>query len=166
MGPRAGSNVRLKHRRDLQNTSSIFNTSLADFCEPSATRMAGYLLSGIFDCDLYSVPELQYGFKVDEVSEQALKLDSHMRAFTSRNLSYHSDSLNVFLGVASRYSTHNGLRLLLGMCVWVCQFPNRKPSLQHKFALSVSSWTHAAQRVVEDAEIYVATCPQRAQFPL
>ena len=111
---------------------------------------------------------VKYGFKtsaVDEVSEQVLKLDSHIRAFTSRNLSYDSDSLNAFLGVAVRYSTDNGLCLLLGMPVLAGLFANGKPVLQDTFALSVSAWTHAAQRVAEDAEMYVADCPLRAQFP-
>jgi hypothetical protein len=87
--------------------------------------------SGIFDRDLHRVPELQYGFNTpgvkEEVSEQVLKLDSHIRAFTSRNLSYYSDSLNAFLGVAARYFTNNdGLCLLVGMPVWVGVFANRK----------------------------------------
>jgi hypothetical protein len=140
---------------------------LVDLYDPSGTRMADYMLSGIFDGDLHRVPELRYGFKtsaVDEVSEQVLKLDSHIRAFTSRNLSYDSDSLNAFLGVAARYSTDNGL-CLLGMPVLAGLFANGKPGLQDTFALSVSAWTRAAQRVAEDAEMYVADCPRRAQFP-
>ena len=67
------------------------------------------------------MPELQYGFKAsdveEEASEQVLKLDSHIRAFTSRNLSYDGDLLNAFLGVAARYLTNGGLSLLLGMPV-------------------------------------------------
>ena len=103
--------------------------------------------SDIFDRDLHRVPELQYGFNIpgvkEEVSEQVLKLDSHIRAFTSRNLSYYSDSLNAFLGVAARYFTNNdGLCLLVGMPVWVGVFTNRKPGLQDTFALSITAWTH------------------------
>ncbi|MCJ1456806.1 hypothetical protein MMC28_007171 [Mycoblastus sanguinarius] len=136
--------------------------------DPSHTRSADYMLSGIFDGDLHRMPELQYGFKasgVDEVSEQVLKLDRHIRAFTSRNLGYDSDSLNAFLGVAARYSTNSGLYLLLGMPVWAGLFATGKPGLQDTFVLSVSTWTHAAQRVAEDAEMYVVDCPRRPQFP-
>ena len=131
-------------------------------------RMADYVLSGIFDGDLHRVPELQYGFKPTsdvEVSQQVLKLDSHIRAFTSRNLSYDSDSLNAFLGVAARYSADNSLYLLFGIPVWVGLFANEKPGLQDTFALSVSTWTHTADRVAEGAEMYVVECPRRVQFP-
>jgi len=141
---------------------------LVDLSDQSGTRMADYMLSGIFNGDLHRVPELQYGFKssaIDEVSEQVLKLDGHIQAFTSRNLSYDSDSLNAFLGIAARYSTNNGLCLLLGMPVLAGLFANEKPGLQDTFALFVSGWTHAAQRVAGDAEMYVADCPRRAQFP-
>ena len=123
--------------------------NILDLYDPSHTRFADYMLSGIFDGDLHRVPELQYGFKtsdVNEVSEQVQKLDSHIRAFTSRNLSYDSDSLNAFLGVAARYSTNGGLCLLLGMPVWAGLFATGKPGLQDTFALSVSAWAHPAQR--------------------
>ena len=48
---------------------------LTHFNDASGTRMADYMLSGIFDGDLHRVPELQYGFttsKVNEISEQVL----------------------------------------------------------------------------------------------
>ena len=141
---------------------------ILDLYDPSHTRFADYMLSGIFDGDLHRVPELQYGFKtsgVEEVSEQVLKLDSHIRAFTSRNLSYDYDSLNAFHGVAAQYSTNGGLCLLLGMPVWAGLFATEKPGLQDTFALSVSAWAHAAQRVAEDAEMYIVDCPRRPQFP-
>lgn len=136
--------------------------------DPSRTRSADYMLSGIFDGDIHRTPELQYGFKAsigNEVFEQILKLDSHIRAFTSRNLGHDSDSLNAFLGVAAQYSTNSGLYLLLGMPVWAGLFATGKPGLQDTFALSVSAWTHAAQQVAEDAEMYVVDCPRRPQFP-
>jgi hypothetical protein len=145
--------------------------ALIELSDPSGTRMADYMLSGIFDGDLHRVPELQYGFNApaveeEEVSEQVLKLDSHVRAFTSRNLSYDSDSLNAFLGAAARYSTNNdGLCLLVGMPVWAGVFANKKPGLQNTFALSVTAWTHAGQRTEKNAEMYVVDCPRRAQFP-
>ena len=44
-------------------------------------------------------------------------------------------------------------------------FANGKPRLQDTFALSVSAWTHAAQQVAKDAEMFVANCPRRSQFP-
>lgn len=141
---------------------------LLDLHNPCGTRMADYMLSGIFDGDLHRVPELQYGFKVpavEEVSEQVLKLDSHIRAFTSRNLSYDGDSLSAFLGVAAQYSTEDGLCLLLGMPMWAGRFADSRPGVQHTFALSLSAWTHAAKPVAENAEMYVADCPRRAQFP-
>lgn len=93
---------------------------ILDLYDPSRTRFADYMLSGIFDGDAHRVPEIQYGFKtsdIEEVPEQVLKLDSHIRAFTSRNLSYDSDSLNAFLGVAAQYSTNSGLCLLLSQLV-------------------------------------------------
>ncbi|KAN0094178.1 HET domain containing protein [Hyaloscypha variabilis] len=142
---------------------------IIDLYDPTKTRFADYMLSGIFDGDIHRVPELQYGFKssdIDgEVPEQVLRLDSHIRTFTSRNLSYDGDSLNAFLGVAARYSTDSGLSLLLGMPVWAGQFATGKPGLQNTFALSVSSWTHTAPPVDKDAEMYVMKCPRRPQFP-
>jgi hypothetical protein len=64
---------------------------LLDLYDPCGSRMADYMLAGIFDRDMHRLPELQYVFEipaVEEVSDQVLKLDSHIRAFTSRNLSY------------------------------------------------------------------------------
>jgi Heterokaryon incompatibility protein (HET) len=141
---------------------------ILDLCDPSKTRFADYMLSGIFDGDLHRVPQLQYGFKksdVDEVSEQVLKLDGHVRVFTVRDLSYDNDSLNAFLGIAARYSTTNGLCLLLGMPIWAGLFATGKPGLQDTFALSISAWTHTTPRVAKDAEMYVMYCPRRPQFP-
>ena len=141
---------------------------LVNLYDRSGTRMADYMLSGIFDADLHRVPELQYGFKTSvmtEISDQIQKLDSHIHAFTSRSLSYDSDSLNAFLGIAVQYSNDNGLCLLLGVPVFAGLFANGEPGLQDTFALSISTWTHAAPRMVEDAEIYVTDCRQRAQFP-
>ena len=148
----------------------VLNESIEQpvFRDPSGTRMADCMLSGIFDGDFHRVPELQYGFKksaAEAVAEQVTKLDSHIRAFTSRSLSYDSDSLNAFLGVAARYSTDRGLSLLLGIPVWTGLFADGKPGLQHTFALSISAWTHAAEPVEQNAEMYVAHCPRQAQFP-
>lgn len=134
----------------------------------STSRMANFMLSGIFDGDLHRVPELQYGYSPSdftEVSKQIATLDSHIRAFTSRNLTNESDSLNAFLGIAARYSTNNGLHLLLGMPVLAGLFANGKPGLQDTFALSLSAWTHTAKPATRDAEMYVADCPRRKQFP-
>jgi hypothetical protein len=142
---------------------------IIDLYDPSETRFADYMLSGIFDGDIHRMPELQYGFKAsdveEEVSEQVLKLDSHIRSFTSRNLSYDGDALNAFLGVAARYSSNNGLCLLLGMPVWAGKFATGKPRAQDTFGLSISAWTHTAQPVEKDAEMYVVDCPRRPQFP-
>lgn len=141
---------------------------ILDLYDPSKTRFADYMLSVIFNGDLHRVPRLQYGFKtsdVDEVSEQVLKLDGHVRAFIKRNLRYDSDSLNAFLGIAARYSSTNGLCLVMGMPVWAGLFATGKPGPQDAFALSVSAWTHTAQRVAKDAEMYVIHCPRRPQFP-
>ncbi|MCJ1231587.1 hypothetical protein MMC12_008265 [Toensbergia leucococca] len=136
--------------------------------DSSGARYADYMLSGIFDGDLHRVPKLQYGFNIsgaEEVSKQVLKLVSHICAFTSRNLSYDSDSLNAFLGIAAKYSSNSGLCVLLGMPVWASQFATERPGLQDTFALSISGWTHAAQRLEKDAEMYVVNCPRRSQFP-
>jgi hypothetical protein len=136
--------------------------------DPCGSRMADYMLAGIFDGDMHRLPELQYGFEipaVEEVSDHVLKLDSHIRAFISRNLSYDGDSLSAFLGVAARYSCPGGLRLFVGIPVWAGPFANGQPGAQHTFALSLSSWTHIAERVAGSIELYVADCPRRAQFP-
>ncbi|KAE9381913.1 HET-domain-containing protein [Stipitochalara longipes BDJ] len=142
---------------------------IIDLYDPTETRFADYMLSGIFDGDGHRVPELQYGFKAsdvdEEVSEQVSRLDSHIRAFTSRNLSYDGDSLNAFLGVAARYSTNNGLSLVLGMPVWAALFATGKPGLQDTFALSISAWTHTATPIANEAEMYVVNCQRRPQFP-
>jgi hypothetical protein len=141
---------------------------IIDLYDPSETRFADYMLSGIFDGDIHRVPELQYGFKAsdvkEEVSEQVLKLDSHIRSFTFRKLSYDGDALNAFLGVAARYSSNSGL-CLLGMPVWAGKFATGKPGAQYTFGLSISAWTHTAQPVEKDAEMYVVDCPRRPQFP-
>lgn len=93
---------------------------ILDLYDPFKTRFADYMLSGIFNGDLHRVHQLQYGFKtsdVDEISEQVLKLDGHVRAFITRNLSCDSDSLNAFLGIAAHYSSINDLCLVMGMPV-------------------------------------------------
>ncbi|KAM0797691.1 heterokaryon incompatibility protein-domain-containing protein [Usnea florida] len=149
-------------------TNESLDLPLLDLSGPSGTRMTDYMLSGIFNGDLHRVPELQYGFElpaIDEISEQVLMLDSHINAFTSRNLSYDSDSLNAFQGIAAQYSTNDGLCLLLGIPVLAGPFADGQPGLQNTFALSVSAWTHTAQRVARDAEMYVADCPRRSLFP-
>lgn len=141
---------------------------LLDLYDPSETRFADFMLSGIFDGDLHRVPEMQYGFQtpdVVDVLQQVLKLSSHIRAFTRRNLSYDSDALNAFLGIAARYSTNKGLSLLLGLPVWTGSFATGKPGLQDTFALSTSSWIHIAPRTVKDLEMFVTDCRRRPQFP-
>ncbi|RYP60223.1 hypothetical protein DL769_008212 [Monosporascus sp. CRB-8-3] len=135
--------------------------------EPGAP-MPDYMLSGIFEGDMHRVPELQYGFRAGkrEASGQSVrKLDGHVRAYTSRKLTNAGDSLNAFLGVAARYSDESGLSLLLGIPVWAGLFGDGKPGLQHTFALSISGWMHSAKRIADDAEMYVASCPRREEFP-
>lgn len=116
-----------------------------------------------------SIHELQYGFKIsaiDQVSDQVTKMNSHIRAFTSHNLSHETDSLKAILEITARYSTDNALCLLLGMPVWARSFADAKSALPHIFALSVSTWTHAAApQVAKDAEMYVTDCPRRDRFP-
>lgn len=85
-------------------------------------------------------------------TSQVPELNSHIRAFTSRMLSHENDSLSAFLGVAARYSTGDGPRLLLKMPVWAGQFANSKPGVQHNFALSLAAWMHVANRMAEGAE--------------
>ena len=94
--------------------------------------MANYMLSGIFEGDMHSLPNLQYGFHASSttrppVGQQIQQLANHIRAYTSRNLSKDSDSLNAFLGIAAHYSMDKGLSLLLGLPVWTGSFADRKP---------------------------------------
>ena len=49
--------------------------------------------------------------------------------------------------------------------MWTGRFGNRKPGLRDTFALSISTWTHAAQQVTRGAKMYVADCTRRPQFP-
>ena len=154
-------------------TNESLDLPLQHLHDQSGTRMSPYMLSGVFDGDLHRVPTLQYGFQAptkDEVSEQVRELDSHVHAFTTRTLSYASDSLNAFLGIASHYSTNDGLCLVLGLPVWAGLFANGEPGLQHTFALSLSAWAHTAPPETLDADyygadVYNAECPRRTQFP-
>ncbi|RYP13467.1 hypothetical protein DL765_006880 [Monosporascus sp. GIB2] len=135
--------------------------------EPGAP-MPDYMLSGIFEGDVHRVPELQYGFQPrrhEEGGQSVQKLDSHIRAYTSRKLTNSGDSLNAFLGVAAHYSDESGLSLLLGIPIWAGLFGDGKPGLQHTFALSISGWMHSAKRIADGAEMYVASCPRREKFP-
>ena len=99
--------------------------------QPSAP-MANCMLSGIFEGDMHSLRHLQYGFHASShtrppVGQQIQQLANHIRAYTSRNLSKDSDSLNAFLGIAAHYSMDKGLSLLLGLPVWTGSFADRKP---------------------------------------
>ncbi|KAI0376121.1 heterokaryon incompatibility protein-domain-containing protein [Hypomontagnella monticulosa] len=151
--------------------SEAVNLPLGILVDDTGTRFDDYNLSGIFDGDIHRVPELQYGYRIsatDDVAEQVRKLDSHIRTFTSRTLSYDSDSLNAFMGVAACYTgVNDGLALLLGIPVWAGEFANGQPGLQHTFALSISAWTHAAPRrpIETGALIFQANCRRRSQFP-
>ncbi|KAH7399683.1 hypothetical protein BKA66DRAFT_406996 [Pyrenochaeta sp. MPI-SDFR-AT-0127] len=136
--------------------------------ELSGSRMADYMLSGILDDDLHHASELQYGFqpqKSQNIGDQVVTLDRHIQAYTSRNLTDPVDSLKAFMGVAATYTTDDGLYLLLGLPVWAGAFANDGPGLQHTFALSLSGWTHVAERIEPRAEMYVADCPRRYNFP-
>jgi hypothetical protein len=136
---------------------------------PDNKQMPDWCLSGVFDGDIHRVPELQYGFKpvhAEEVFEQVVKLDSHIKAFTSRNLSHDSDSLNAFLGVAARYSVDDdGLALVLGMPVWTGKLASGRQELHITFALSISTWAHEGKSLKKDSGLYVANCPRRDDFP-
>ncbi|KAL8686000.1 MAG: hypothetical protein Q9218_007414, partial [Villophora microphyllina] len=132
--------------------------------------MPSYMLSGIFEDDMHSIPNLQYGFRSSstirlEVSQQVQQLASHIRTYTSRTLSNDSDSLNAFLGIAAYYSINKGISLLLGLPVWVGLFADGKFGLQHSLALALSVWKHTAQPVEPGAAMYIADCPRRAVLP-
>jgi hypothetical protein len=101
------------------------------------------------------------------VDEEVKRLDAHIRAYTGRKLTNGGDSLNAFLGVAARYAAREeGLALVQGIPVWTGMFADgRRPALQHTFAFSVSVWFHVARPVARRAELYVANCPRREQFP-
>ncbi|GAB1318003.1 hypothetical protein MFIFM68171_08213 [Madurella fahalii] len=131
-------------------------------------QMPDWCLSGVLDGDIHHVPELQYGFKpvhAQEVFEQIVKLDGHIKAFTSRNLSHPSDSYNAFLGVAARYSVDDGLALILGMPVWTGTLANGRRALDITFALSISTWAHEAKCKETVPGLYTADCARRDQFP-
>jgi hypothetical protein len=44
--------------------------NIIDAYDPTRTRYADYMLSGIFDGDIHRVPELQYGFKASDVEKE------------------------------------------------------------------------------------------------
>ncbi|KAI0877853.1 hypothetical protein GGS24DRAFT_487544 [Hypoxylon argillaceum] len=130
-----------------------------------------YMLSGLFRGDMHQTPELQYGFpgednSGDDVTAQVKRLDSHIRAFTSRKLADPQDSWNAFLGVAARYTGKaKGLSLVLGIPYWAGLFANGQPALQHSFAVSVSVWFHVGRPVEPASLLRVASCVRRARFP-
>ncbi len=70
--------------------------------------MADYMLSGVFGgCDMRNIPELQYGFgsaSKEDVGDQVVELDKHIRELTSRKLTNEGDSLNAFLGISAQYA--------------------------------------------------------------
>lgn len=136
--------------------------------ELDGTRMADFMLSGIFDDDLRAKEELQYGFQRPQpydVGDQVVTLDGHIQAYTSRNLTNGGDALKAFMGVAATYTTNDGLYLLLGLPVWAGAFANDEPGLQHSVALSISSWTHIPNSEEHGAGMNVADCPRRPHFP-
>ncbi|PQE17214.1 Heterokaryon incompatibility protein [Rutstroemia sp. NJR-2017a BVV2] len=145
---------------------------LLDLYDPTETRFADYMLAGIFDGDIHRVPELQYGYQKcaieeEEVEVQVRKLDAHISTFTARQLSFDSDALNAFLGVAGRYEREGdgGLGLLLGMPVWRGKFATGKGGLRDTFALSLSGWVHGGTRMGSEGEVYAVESVRRAEFP-
>jgi len=78
--------------------------------------------------------DLDYGFPLQSAGTLRSKLkglDDHIRAFSVRNLSYDQDSLTAFLGIAEKYSSYNGLRLFLGIPVWIGNMSNGHGRLLH-----------------------------------
>ncbi|KAM3074697.1 hypothetical protein ACMFMG_008120 [Clarireedia jacksonii] len=145
---------------------------LLDLYDPTMTRFADYMLAGIFDGDIHRVPELQYGYQRcaigdEEVETQVRKLDAHIKTFTARQLSFDSDALNAFLGVAGRYEREGegGLGLLLGMPVWKGVFATGKGGLRDTFALSVAGWVHGGTRMGGEGEVYAVRSVRRTGFP-
>ncbi|KAK4459670.1 HET-domain-containing protein [Cladorrhinum samala] len=136
--------------------------------DPETGQMFDWCLSGIFDGDTHRVPELQYGFKpasTQKVYEQIVKLNGHIKAFTSRRLRYASDSVNAFLGVAARYSVPGGLALFQGLPVWSGLLSNDTPALAITFALSLSTWAHEGNPQPDRAGLTTAASPRRDAFP-
>ncbi|KAK4238337.1 hypothetical protein C8A03DRAFT_33629 [Achaetomium macrosporum] len=107
-------------------------------------------------------------FRIFETFEQVVKLDGHIKAFISRNLSHGGDSYNAFLGVAARYSVDDGLSLVLGMPVWTGTLANGRQALHTTFVLSISTWAHEGELVyrgTKNSGIYVVNCARRDDFP-
>ena len=95
-----------------------------------------------------------------------LKLDGHIKAFTSRDLTFDSDSYNAFLDIASRYTVDGGLALVLGMPVWTGSLPDGGGELlRATFALSLSTWAHEGERSEARYGLHVARCERRGDFP-
>ncbi|PQE26371.1 Heterokaryon incompatibility protein [Rutstroemia sp. NJR-2017a BBW] len=172
----------LSNRRLVFTSSQIYwecngmavheSLDLLDLYDPTETRFADYMLAGIFDGDIHRVPELQYGYQKyaiedEDVEVQVRKLDAHISAFTARQLSFDSDALNAFLGVAGRYEREGdgGLGLLLGMPVWRGKFATGKGGLRDTFALSLTGWVHGGRRMVGEGEVYAVESVRGAEFP-
>jgi hypothetical protein len=148
----------------------------------SESRMADFVLTGIFKGDAYSggslsdhddlvilqddAYRLDYGFPMYQEATtraQLRGLNEHIRAFSKRNLTRDEDSLRAFLGIISMYKRNELLYLFQGIPMWTGRLPGGLGGAQVTFALSVCSWYH---RSGPDFQMFVSQpCRRKSGFP-
>ncbi|KAL6401220.1 hypothetical protein AUP68_16949 [Ilyonectria robusta] len=147
----------------------------------SGIRMSDFMLTGIFKGDSYSggvlsdrkdlviagdANRLDYGFPIyrkGSIRAQTRGLNEHIRAFSMRKLSYDTDSLAAFLGIAGMYGSNEMIHLFLGIPMWMGDIVGDLAGAQITFALSICSWYH---RSGSDHQMFVAEpCRRRSHLP-
>ncbi|KAF2122600.1 heterokaryon incompatibility protein-domain-containing protein [Lophiotrema nucula] len=128
--------------------------------KPSLSRMANFMLGGIFMETSFTgaatknsekayiedhTATLKYGFpEQDDTSVKAKLrgLQEHIRAFSARSLTKEQDSLRAFLGIVGLYAPYGEIYPFLGIPIWLGPVAGRPHGAQISLALSLASWYH------------------------
>lgn len=145
--------------------------------------MADFMLTGVFKSDAYSggsgsnqqglhISEddpyrLDYGFPPHlqaTLRAQLRGLNEHVRAYSSRRLTNHTDALPAFMGITSMYQTSPGLYLLQGLPLWLQGNVRSYSATQITFAISVCDWYH--RRSIQAHQMFISEpCTRRSHLP-
>ena len=148
----------------------LFHQPFSDPDE-SKSRMAGFMLSGVFKGETYSggidsnqenliIVEdddyrLDYGFQVQgeaTMRAQLRSLNEHIRAFSKRTVR-DEDSLRAFLGILGVYKRSKLIHVLHGIPMWMGAINERTTGAQVSFVLAIGMWHH---RSGNDMRMFVA----------
>lgn len=149
--------------------------------EDSNTRMADFMLTGIFKGDAFSggslsdhddllisgdEHQLYYGFPAHReasIRSQLRGIDEHIREYSKRRLGVETDTLPAFQGIMGLYSHNKSIFLIHGMPMWLGDGIGNRTAAEVTFALSVSSWYH---RSGQEHQMFVAEpCRRKLHLP-